>query len=258
VTPAHLHQRVAVTGGYEFLRELEALSSRTSLPEEEALELMSDVGVNDAHGTLADFLDADVLTRIGEGIGITTFGIRTLLLLEATNGGDLRAAFSRLGDYDASLRMYELVREGMTRQFLETLRARPGFRRLYLCSPWISFDARGVELLRRAVAQVALGGTSPELFVLTRPAKGEKDVPPPGVEALRELGATIFLHSQLHTKLYVREPDVSGGYLMAIVGSQNLTRSRYLELGIRINADSKIINQLITYFWEVTNASTEA
>jgi hypothetical protein len=31
-----------------------------------------------------------------------------------------------------------------------------------------------------------------------------------------------------------------------------LTRSNYLELGIRINSDSQMLNQLIRYFWEIT------
>jgi hypothetical protein len=258
VTTALLHQRLAVNGGYEFLRDLEALTSRSSLPVDEALELMSAAGVEDVHGALADLLAANVLGRIGDGIGITAFGIRTKLLLDAVNGQDLRAVFSRLGHYDASLRMYELVREGMTGQFIENLHARPGFQRLYLCSPWISFDERSVELLVRAIKRTRRFGEMPELFVLTRPLNGTSDVPPASVEPLRDLGASLFLNRQLHTKLYIREPGASGGYSMAIVGSQNLTKSRYLELGIRINSDSKIINQLIAYFWDVTNVSTEA
>ena len=44
---------------------------------------------------------------------------------------------------------------------------------------------------------------------------------------------------------------------MAIVGSQNLTKSNYLELGIRINSDNQVIDHLIAYFWEITNYSHE-
>jgi hypothetical protein len=50
---------------------------------------------------------------------------------------------------------------------------------------------------------------------------------------------------------------MSGGYSMAILGSQNLTRSNYLELGIRINSDSQIINKLIAYFWELSYTCVE-
>ena len=44
---------------------------------------------------------------------------------------------------------------------------------------------------------------------------------------------------------------------MAIVGSQNLTRSNHLELGIRVNNDSRMIDELIRYFLELTSYSTE-
>jgi hypothetical protein len=43
-----------------------------------------------------------------------------------------------------------------------------------------------------------------------------------------------------------------------VVGSQNLTCSMNLELGIKINSDSHIINQLIGYFWDVSNYCVEA
>src|SRR5437867_2721150 len=49
----------------------------------------------------------------------------------------------------------------------------------------------------------------------------------------------------------------SVGLSMAIVGSQNLTRSNHLELGIRVNNDSRMIDELIRYFLELTSYSTE-
>jgi hypothetical protein len=248
---------MAAPGAYEFLSQIERLSSRSSFSETEAEELMRGAGISDVQTTLADLVAANVLGRVGDGVGLTTFGMRTLALLDALNGGDVADAYARLARYDPSLRTYELVREGMTRQFLENLRARPGFRRLYLCSPWISFEPRDFELLRSAITQAARSGQPPELFVITRPIEGDRTRPPRAARDLQVLGATVFLHQQLHTKLYIREPGVSGGFAMAIMGSQNLTRSRYLELGIRINADNRLVDQLITYFWDITNGSVE-
>ena len=72
-----------------------------------------------------------------------------------------------------------------------------------------------------------------------------------------DLGATIFLHRSLHSKLYIREPGANGGSLLAIVGSQNLTRSNYLELGIQILGDSTLVQNLVRYFFDVTNESVE-
>lgn len=253
-----LHQRAAAPGCYEFLLALERLSSRTWLPEDELLDLLERAGTDDARTALGDLLSANLVGRIGDGIGITSLGIRTALLLDAVNGADLRGIMTRLGRYDANLRMYELIREGMTKAFIDTLRTRQGFRRLYLCSPWISFDDRDRSTLIDAVRRITQrDGLAPELFVLTRPVEGAANVPPNSVAPLQELGATIFLNRRLHTKLYVREPDASGGYSLAIVGSQNLTRSRYLELGIRINSDTQMINQLTRYFWDITNTSIE-
>jgi len=253
----HLHQTASIQGAYEMLRELEA-SSVSAYSVNEMTAIMARCGVEQPNATMADLVAANLLSRSGERFGLSTLGIRTSLLLEAVNGADLRDVFRRLSRYDATLRMYELVREGMTKLFLRNINDRPGFRRLYLCSPWISFDPRDVALLAHAVLQVEeKHGERPEIIVIVRPEKDSSTGVPPSLAPLQELGATIFLNSRLHTKLYIREPDASGGYAMAIVGSQNLTKSNYIELGIRINSDSQMINQLIAYFWEITNESHE-
>jgi hypothetical protein len=253
----HLHQQLAPEGVLEFLVALSANVARASIGEDEALDLLAELSVQDAPGTLADLLSTNVLARVGNGVTISRFGTRTVLLLEALNGADLRSVVTRLTQYDADLNMYQLVREGMTRQFFESLLTRPGFQRLYLCSPWISLDARSAEILTHAWHRATRRGVEPELLVITRPVPGQRRMAPPTLAPLQELGAVVYLNAQLHTKLYIREPDLGGGYSMAIFGSQNLTKSQYRELGIRINADAAIINQLIAYFFEVSNVSIE-
>lgn len=250
----HLHQTVAAPGALEFLREIEAMSA-TALPSRAILAAMVRVGVEDPPTLLTDFLASNLLQRWGDRVGLTTLGIRTLLLLEALNGADLRAIYRRLSHYDSTLRMYELVREGMTEEFLRSINQRPGFARLYFCSPWIRLDTRQQQMLVHAVVQEEKHGRAPEVLVMTRPAEDEQAQA--HLQVFRQLGASIFFNARLHTKLYVREPGQGGGYPMAIVGSQNLTRSQYLELGIRINADSVMVDQLIAYFWELCNASIE-
>jgi hypothetical protein len=145
----------------------------------------------------------------------------------------------------------------MTSQFLESIVERPGFSRLYFCSPWINLDTRQRDMLAHAIMREERRGGCPELHVICRPSEVAADRAPEALAPFEKLGATILLNGRLHTKLYIREPDKSGGYSMAIVGSQNLTKSQYLELGIRINADSAIISQLIRYFWDLANASQE-
>lgn len=254
--PVHLHQTLGIPGSFEFLSALESQPA-TALAEDDTLALMVQAGVEAPETTLSDFMAAGLLAPYGHRIGLTTFGIRTKLLLEVLNGGDLRDVYRRLGRYDSTLRMYELVREGMTSQFLESINDRPGFSRLYFCSPWINLETRQQDTLACAIMREERRGGRPELYVICRPIESTANREVDALAPFRGLGATILLNGRLHTKLYIREPDRNGGYSMAIVGSQNLTRSQYLELGIRVNADSAMISQLIRYFWDLANASLE-
>jgi phosphatidylserine/phosphatidylglycerophosphate/cardiolipin synthase-like enzyme len=253
----HLHQTVALEGGYETLRELGS-SSQTAFSMDGMSEAMRRCGIENPTAAIGEFVASNLLSRAGDRLALTTWGIRTSLLLKALNGGDLRDIYRRLSHLDSTLRTYELVREGMTETFLRNLNERPGFARLYICSPWISFNRRQEELLTNAIHLVERArGVSPEILIITRPAEKSGEAVPASVARLHELGATIFLNRRLHTKLYIREPDISGGYCMAIVGSQNLTKSRHLELGVRINSDGEMVDRLIAYFLELTNHSHE-
>lgn len=252
-----INEVVGVPGSFAFLRQIERDSSSTSFEREFILEQMDASGVVDPSQLLEEMLSENLLGWQGNRIGLTPLGIRTTLLAEALNGGDIRSVYERLSHHDVGLQMYELVREGMTKQFVESLVGRPGFGRLYICSPWINLGTRLAEITMHAVIQAEARGLHPEIWVITRPEQGTPDIAPPGVSALRDLGATVVLNSRLHTKLYIRDPDANGGYSMAILGSQNLTGSRYFELGIRINADGRLIDQLIVYFLDLMNASRE-
>lgn len=249
----HLHQTLSASGTYEFLRRLDDTTDAS--PEEELLALMEAEGVVDPPRVFEDLVATNILQRLGIRFSLSRFGIRTFVLLDALNGGDVRQTYQRLSRLDNTLHAYELVREGMTISFLEDINSRPDFGRLYICSPWIGFDERGRNLLTHAVQSAEKRGERPELFVLTRP--GDDGRAPSGIKPLRELGATVYLNPRLHTKLYIREPSRHGGYTMAVVGSQNLTRSRYLELGIRINSDGTMIDRLIAYFLELSYTSEE-
>ena len=254
MTTENLHQKLSAPGTYEFLSTLDQISA-TASPEEQILEMMAASGVEQPQHTFEDLVAAGVLQILGVEFGLSTSGIRAFILLEALNGGDLRLAYQRLSNLDNTLHSYQLVREGMTDTFLENISARPGFARLYLCSPWIGLSDRNRALLVHALHAAESRGERPELLVLARP--GGDGNAPPGIASLQELGATVFLNPRLHTKLYIREPGKWGGYSMAIVGSQNLTRSKYLELGIRINSDSTMVDRLIAYFWALSNESVE-
>lgn len=226
-------------------------SSQTSYATQELTTIVESCGVADVAATVDGLLEANLLYRRSDGLAITRLGIRTALLLEAIHGGDLQDVWRRLSALDPGPRTFELVRNRLTATFLTSLNHRPGFRRLFICSPWISLDTRQQQFLAHAVMREA----DPEILVITRPT-GNGD-PPCGVNPLLDLGATLFLNRSLHSKLYIREPDASGGALVAILGSQNLTKSAYLELGIQIRGDSTLVEKLIQYFFDVSNESVE-
>ena len=237
-------------GAFQVLGKLQR-SSVTSYPTTELANLVESCGVADAAATVDQLLEANLLYRRPDGLAITRFGIRTAFLLEAIHGGDLQDIWRRLSALHPGLRTFELIRNQLTMVFLTGLSRRPGFRRLFICSPWISLDEYQRQLLMHAVMREA----DPEILVITRPTSDGD--PPRGVKPLLDLGATVFLNRSLHTKLYIREPDGNGGALVAILGSQNLTKSTYLELGIQIRGDSTLVQNLIQYFFDVSNESVE-
>jgi len=133
----------------------------------------------------------------------------------------------------------------MTGHFVNSLYERPDFASIYICSPWLAFDARTLDYLISALA-LATRISSPKIFVLTRRRQSPK-----GIEAMQKLGADISFREDLHAKLYIRDPGPNGGLLLAIVGSQNLTRSNYAELGIAVRNDAVIHSKLLAYFFMV-------
>ena len=208
------------------------------------------------HSLIDCLIGENLLQWIGNRIAISRNGRKVNLLMEAIAGGDVRDIFRRLQRIDGG-QSYELVREGMTESFFESLsRTSDRLGTLYVCSPWINASRHAIEHLHYAcLRQSGYAVQQPELLVVTRPPRDQGNPSP--LAPFRDLGARIFFHRKLHSKLYIREPDQSGGTLFAVVGSQNLTRSRYLELGIRIAGDDQLVRQLIRYFLELMNVSDE-
>ncbi len=212
-------------------------------------------GASAPHTVLDRLINANLLQWIGDRLALSRSGRKTQLLLQAIDGGDLEDIYRRLQRIEGRS-SYELVREGMTEAFFASLTQTSGrLGRLFLCSPWINASERAIKHLQYAFLQrPTLAAPAPELLVVTRPPRNDAN---PSLAAFRSLDARVFYQPRLHSKLYIREPDRSGGTLLAVVGSQNLTRSRYLELGIRIAGDDQLVRQLIRYFMELTNVSTE-
>lgn len=233
-------------------------SSEPSFERTQLENMFLDNGAVSPSDLFDRLLHSNVLQSIGERFGLSANGRRLSLLLAAINGADIHDTYLRIRRIDGIAAAYELVRQGMTRLFFESLVDSPGFGTLYVCSPWINPSERDIAKLKYAVLkQEERRGALPEILVITRPPddrpKGAED----GLQPFRDVGAKVYYNKKVHSKLYIREPDVGGGTLLAIVGSENLTRSNYLELGIQISGDDQIINQLIKHFLELTNISEE-
>jgi len=143
----------------------------------------------------------------------------------------------------------------MTSRFIKGLLNEPGFQRLYICSPWINLQNDDLGRLAMALDKAKRGLTrQPEILVLVQTPK----IPElkRTLEFLRGFGAQIVEKDKLHSKLYMREPGPSGGLSLAIVGSENLTRQKWIELGIEIRNDSQILSKLRNYFFDVFGRSS--
>ena len=184
------------------------------------------------------------------GVALTTKGHRTLLFTSGALGAASAVVFDELRLIEPTLHRYELVREGMTSRFIKGLLTEPGFQRLYICSPWINIQRD--DLGRLAVALHKARRTlarPPEILVLVQTPK-TPDLRK-SLEILKGFGAEIAEKQRLHSKLYMREPGPSGGLTLAIVGSENLTRQKWIELGIEIRNDSHILSKLRSYLFNV-------
>ena len=246
---------LAIPGVDSTLRHL-AGAPDSAYPRIQLEDFLHGHGVPAPDSLIDRLISANLLQWIGNHIAISRYGRKVNLLMEAIEGGDVNDVFRRLQRIDGR-QSYELVREGMTESFFASLTQSSGrLGTLYVCSPWINASERAIRHLHYSCLRQSGHATQqPEILVVTRPPRGRRT--PSTLVPFQDLGARIFFHRRLHSKLYIREPDQSGGTLLAVVGSQNLTRSRYLELGIRIVGDDQLVRQLIRYFLELTNVSDE-
>lgn len=245
------------TVGVDRTLRLLADSSDSAYPRIQLENVLHDHGASAPASLVDRLIGANLLQRIGDQIAISRSGRKIQLLMDAIEGGDVADICRRLQRIDGR-QSYELVREGMTEGFFADLaQATDRLGTLYVCSPWINASDLAIKNLRYCFVSASRQPMQlPELLVVTRPTRDQTS--PSSLAPFRELGARVYLHPRLHSKLYIREPDQNGGALFAVVGSQNLTRSRYFELGIRITGDDQLVRQLIRYFMELTNVADEA
>lgn len=186
---------------------------------------------------------------------LTSRGKTSLILIEMIEGGSLKKGIKKLSPY--TVKEFELLTENVTDTFLEMIYKRRFFQNIYLCSPWIQIKGRKRRLLQKMVRDSKKSlGEKINILVIVRPpdlntAFGKKinDT----LQWLEKLESDISLVKGLHTKLYIAEPGPWGGRFFAIFGSENLTGTRNIELGIKIVNNSYILNKLVSYFFDIYN-----
>ncbi len=207
-------------------------------------------GCVNPNAVFGDLRAAGFFTGREPSLTLSTKAHRTLLFVSGALGVPSLPLYDELRSLEPNLHRYELVRDGMTSRFIKGLLTEPGFQRLYLCSPWINLQkddlGRLAVALGKAEEQLA---RPPEMLVLVQSTKQAELVA--GLDRLKALGAQIVEKPKLHSKLYMREPGPRGGLSLAIVGSENLTRQKWLELGIEIRNDSYLLSKLRGYFFDI-------
>ena len=148
---SNLNVAAGLRGAHETLRAIDQ-SSETAFSYDALIDLMQRQGAENLEETLTALIANNLLHQAPQGFQITHLGRRASLLLDALNGADLRDIWRKLGQLDQTLRNYELLRNNLTDHFLNSLTNRPSFGRLYICSPWISFERREEKLLASANA----------------------------------------------------------------------------------------------------------
>lgn len=212
--------------------------------------LLRSCGCGEAEALFEELRAAGFFLNRPPGFALTSRAYRALLFASGALGTSSESVFNELRALEPSLHRYELVREGMTSRFIKGLLTEPGFQRLYICSPWINLLKEDLGRLAVALdkAQKSLA-RPPEILVLVKtPNMPEVKRT---IELLNSMGAEVVEKRNLHSKLYMREPGPSGGLSLAIVGSENLTRPKWIELGIEIRNDSYILSRLRSYFFDV-------
>lgn len=193
------------------------------------------------------------------GFYISTTGKKITLLLKAINGDEeISEIFQQLINLYPSFRPYELITESVTDYFIDGLCLRPDFIRVLICSPWIRLDEEHLSDLKGAVSKAFTRYKNLQILIITKPKKDYHNwgASVETFEVLMDLGAEIVTQSKLHTKLYISEPGQYGGAHYAILGSENLTGRRNIELAIKIQDDNYILQKLHNYFNDIWQGST--
>jgi hypothetical protein len=204
-------------------------------------------------GGRSSFLETELTQRnlvATPGGQISSRGRACYYCIEGIEGVDLTHVVDNLRDLDPALSRISLVREGMTTRFVEHLHRVDPIRRVMICSPWVNLDRSRLRKFIQAIEMAErLRGFRPEITVVTRPLsdqpQGDQNAT---LSYLRRIGSLIVFQARVHSKLYIVEGGEDRVQRFAFVGSENFTKVRFQELGILVNNDNQLIDDLTQYF----------
>jgi len=212
-------------GVFPFLSELH---SAQELLIDHVPDIMADLGIK-AHASIYSQLkDISIIFEATDKLYLSNKGQEVWWLLQAINGLNPKLAFQQLAKLDPTLFPYEIVTEGMTAEFIDSLDSHPTFKRVLICSPWIYLKRKTLQKFSFAIykAQKKIDVKKVDIIIIAQPLKKKHPQYDQFKEVfvnLQKLGAEIVVHEKLHSKLYIRDPGLAGGISQAIFGSENLT-----------------------------------
>ena len=245
---------VGQKGAYPFLNRICQIEDVVTASKLEELIAQSDI----SQQLFSDFTSTGLFISAPEGFYISSLGKKVVVLLRCINGDSSAVElFNELTSLQPESRPYELITEGITDYFIDSMDKHCDFIRIRICSPWIRLSDEHLERLKAAVAKASRMYRNLQIIVITKPKHGYRNwkASIKTFNTLKDLGAEIVSNGDLHTKLYISEPGPYGGSHYAILGSENLTGRGNIELAIRIEHDNEILRKLNLYFDEIKEKS---
>jgi hypothetical protein len=218
-------------------------------------ELLEELGIPDY--LYLDLKKEGLINETTKGCLLTNIGKEKLLLLNVINNEeDISDVYRKMQHLKPNLNRYELITDNITDNFIDGLNQNPDFIRILICSPWISLKDNHFTALETALLRVSGVYKNYEVKVITktfdkRTSANVKKT----ITKLKGMNVEIVYHSNIHTKLYIKEPGPNGGVHYGILGSENLTGAGHIELAIKISNDNEILKNLHKYFYNVWEQS---
>jgi hypothetical protein len=200
---------VGQKGAYPFLHK--TCQIRDVITTSKLDELIAEFDISQE--LFSDLTNIGLFTGTPQGFYISTLGKKAVVLLRCLNGdcsnNDL---FNELASLQPESRPYELITEGITDYFIDSVDKYCDFIRIRICSPWIRLSDEHLEKFKAAVAKAYRMYNNLEISVISLPKERYRNwkASIPTFKTLMDLGATIVTIKDLHTKLYMYVVSESG------------------------------------------------